>query len=186
MFGCLLPQRKRGEMESVQSLCDTIVVEAPYQNIMENGDAKREGERTGKGEGEEHEWEFELEAANCLLLGLDTSVPRQSGAPRVGLFTHSYPRMGETLLCFLLCTRRVLASCGIHKSSDDLCLGCRGLIPIPNCSFLFSKPSSKSLPFISTPFCVFNINVYSQEMDPSVNEFSLVGHGLGDQVCKQG
>lgn len=60
----------------------------------------------------EKEREVELETAmytNCLLLGLDPSLLGMSGAnatPRVGLFRHSNPRMGEQLLYFLLSALR--------------------------------------------------------------------------------
>ncbi|KAL6877554.1 hypothetical protein ACP4OV_012769 [Aristida adscensionis] len=59
----------------------------------------------------EKEREAELESAmytNCLLLGLDPAVlgSPASGAPRVGLFRHSNPRLGEQLLYFLLSSLR--------------------------------------------------------------------------------
>lgn len=45
-------------------------------------------------------------STNCLLLGLDATllVPNNNGGPRLGLFRHSNPSLGETLLHFLLCT----------------------------------------------------------------------------------
>ena len=58
----------------------------------------------------EKEREAELESAmytNCLLLGLDPAVlGSPAGAPRVGLFRHSNPRLGEQLLYFLLSSLR--------------------------------------------------------------------------------
>ncbi|KAF3783247.1 AUGMIN subunit 6 [Nymphaea thermarum] len=58
----------------------------------------------------EKEREVELESAmytNCLLLGLDPSVLGMSnGMPKTGLFRHSNPRMGETLLHFILSALR--------------------------------------------------------------------------------
>ncbi|KAG8058916.1 hypothetical protein GUJ93_ZPchr0002g23441 [Zizania palustris] len=63
----------------------------------------------------EKEREAELESAmytNCLLLGLDLAVlgspssPAGAAAPRVGLFRHSNPRLGEQLLYFLLSSLR--------------------------------------------------------------------------------
>ncbi|CAN6448985.1 unnamed protein product [Victoria cruziana] len=58
----------------------------------------------------EKEREVELESAmytNCLLLGLDPSVLGTSnGMPKTGFFRHSNPRMGETLLHFILSALR--------------------------------------------------------------------------------
>ncbi|KAK2969788.1 hypothetical protein RJ640_028068, partial [Escallonia rubra] len=60
----------------------------------------------------EKEREIELESAmytNCLLLGLDPSiigVGANNGAPRVGLFRHSNPKLGEQLLYFILSSLR--------------------------------------------------------------------------------
>ncbi|GJN19653.1 hypothetical protein PR202_gb06950 [Eleusine coracana subsp. coracana] len=57
----------------------------------------------------EKEREAELEGAmytNCLLLGLDPAVLGSSSGPRVGLFRHSNPRLGEQLLYFLLSSLR--------------------------------------------------------------------------------
>uniref|UniRef100_A0A1D1Y0Z2 HAUS augmin-like complex subunit 6 n=1 Tax=Anthurium amnicola TaxID=1678845 RepID=A0A1D1Y0Z2_9ARAE len=57
----------------------------------------------------EKEREAELESAmytNCLLLGLEPAILGNSGGPRVGLFRHSNPKMGEQLLYFLLCALR--------------------------------------------------------------------------------
>ncbi|XP_051186864.1 AUGMIN subunit 6 [Lolium perenne] len=60
----------------------------------------------------EKEREAELEGAmytNCLLLGLDPAVlgsPAAAASPRVGLFRHSNPRLGEQLLYFLLSSLR--------------------------------------------------------------------------------
>ncbi|KAI4388767.1 hypothetical protein MLD38_001070 [Melastoma candidum] len=57
----------------------------------------------------EKEREIELESAmytNCLLLGLDPSVIGSNGTPRVGLFRHSNPKLGEHLLHFLLSALR--------------------------------------------------------------------------------
>ncbi|KAJ8615659.1 hypothetical protein MRB53_035031 [Persea americana] len=60
----------------------------------------------------EKEREVELECAmytNCLLLGLDPSIlgiGASNGNPRVGLFRHSNPRMGEQLLYFILSSLR--------------------------------------------------------------------------------
>eukprot|EP00249_Psilotum_nudum_P019578 c27323_g1_i1 orf=563-2899(+) len=71
-------------------------------------DKEKEKEKD-KDKEKEREREVEMEAAlytNCLLLGLDASVLGQGGMPRSGLFRHSNPRMGETLLHFLLCALR--------------------------------------------------------------------------------
>ncbi|GLT43401.1 hypothetical protein SLA2020_173520 [Shorea laevis] len=60
----------------------------------------------------EKERELELESAmytNCLLLGLDPSVIGigvANGSPRVGLFRHSNPKLGEQLLYFILSSLR--------------------------------------------------------------------------------
>ncbi|KAL3624310.1 AUGMIN subunit 6 [Castilleja foliolosa] len=60
----------------------------------------------------EKEREIELESAmytNCLLLGLDPNifgVGSNTGAPRVGLFRHSNPKLGEQLLYFILSSLR--------------------------------------------------------------------------------
>ncbi|PWA58737.1 hypothetical protein CTI12_AA397980 [Artemisia annua] len=60
----------------------------------------------------EKERETELESAmytNCLLLGLDPSIIGINGsnnAPRVGLFRHSNPKLGEQLLYFILSSLR--------------------------------------------------------------------------------
>ncbi|KAJ6424024.1 hypothetical protein OIU84_024909 [Salix udensis] len=61
----------------------------------------------------EKEREIELESAmytNCLLLGLDPSIiglgPSSNGTPRVGLFRHSNPKLGEQLLYFILSSLR--------------------------------------------------------------------------------
>ncbi|TVU32370.1 hypothetical protein EJB05_24097 [Eragrostis curvula] len=57
----------------------------------------------------EKEREAELEGAmytNCLLLGLDPAVLGSPAGPRVGLFRHSNPRLGEQLLYFLLSSLR--------------------------------------------------------------------------------
>ncbi|KAJ6302134.1 hypothetical protein OIU77_016264 [Salix suchowensis] len=61
----------------------------------------------------EKEREIELESAmytNCLLLGLDPSIiglgPSSTGTPRVGLFRHSNPKLGEQLLYFILSSLR--------------------------------------------------------------------------------
>ncbi|XP_076905165.1 AUGMIN subunit 6-like [Bidens hawaiensis] len=60
----------------------------------------------------EKERETELESAmytNCLLLGLDPSIiglGSNSGTPRVGLFRHSNPKLGEQLLYFILSSLR--------------------------------------------------------------------------------
>ncbi|KAL5991172.1 hypothetical protein ACLOJK_012078 [Asimina triloba] len=62
----------------------------------------------------EKEREVELEMAmytNCLLLGLDPSIlgiggSNGSSCPRVGLFRHSNPRLGEQLLYFILSALR--------------------------------------------------------------------------------
>ncbi|XP_042495966.1 AUGMIN subunit 6-like isoform X2 [Macadamia integrifolia] len=60
----------------------------------------------------EKEREVELESAmytNCLLLGLDPSiigVGSNNGTPRVGLFRHSNPKLGEQLLYFILSSLR--------------------------------------------------------------------------------
>lgn len=60
----------------------------------------------------EKEREIELESAmytNCLLLGLDPAiigVGGSNGTPRVGLFRHSNPKLGEQLLYFILSSLR--------------------------------------------------------------------------------
>ncbi|CAA7055196.1 unnamed protein product [Microthlaspi erraticum] len=60
----------------------------------------------------EKERELELESAmytNCLLLGLDPNViglGASNGTPRVGLFRHSNPKLGEQLLYFILSSLR--------------------------------------------------------------------------------
>ncbi|KAG8477228.1 hypothetical protein CXB51_030179 [Gossypium anomalum] len=60
----------------------------------------------------EKERELELESAmytNCLLLGLDPSIiglGTSNGTPRVGLFRHSNPKLGEQLLYFILSSLR--------------------------------------------------------------------------------
>ncbi|XP_011097327.1 AUGMIN subunit 6 [Sesamum indicum] len=60
----------------------------------------------------EREREMELESAmytNCLLLGLDPNIiggGSNSGNPRVGLFRHSNPKLGEQLLYFILSSLR--------------------------------------------------------------------------------
>ncbi|PSR87516.1 AUGMIN subunit like [Actinidia chinensis var. chinensis] len=60
----------------------------------------------------EKEREIELESAmytNCLLLGLDPSIigiGANNGTPRVGLFRHSNPKLGEQLLYFILSSLR--------------------------------------------------------------------------------
>ncbi|XVE67770.1 hypothetical protein DITRI_Ditri09bG0014900 [Diplodiscus trichospermus] len=60
----------------------------------------------------EKEREIELESAmytNCLLLGLDPSIiglGNSNGTPRVGLFRHSNPKLGEQLLYFILSSLR--------------------------------------------------------------------------------
>lgn len=85
---------------------------------MVNSAREKEREREKEKE-REREREVELEAAlytNCLLLGLDAAllVPNSNGAPRTGLFRHSNPRLGETLLHFLLCALR-----GPSQSAKD-------------------------------------------------------------------
>ncbi|KAL7232719.1 hypothetical protein ACSBR2_010679 [Camellia fascicularis] len=60
----------------------------------------------------EKEREIELESAmytNCLLLGLDPSIigiGANTATPRVGLFRHSNPKLGEQLLYFILSSLR--------------------------------------------------------------------------------
>ncbi|KAL6520173.1 AUGMIN subunit 6 [Orobanche minor] len=60
----------------------------------------------------EKEREIELENAmytNCLLLGLDPNIigiGANNGAPRLGLFRHSNPKLGEQLLYFILSSLR--------------------------------------------------------------------------------
>ncbi|XP_038704846.1 AUGMIN subunit 6-like [Tripterygium wilfordii] len=60
----------------------------------------------------EKEREIELESAmytNCLLLGLDPAIigaGASNGTPRVGLFRHSNPKLGEQLLYFILSSLR--------------------------------------------------------------------------------
>ncbi|KAL6551433.1 AUGMIN subunit 6 [Orobanche gracilis] len=60
----------------------------------------------------EKEREIELENAmytNCLLLGLDPNIigiGSNNGAPRLGLFRHSNPKLGEQLLYFILSSLR--------------------------------------------------------------------------------
>ncbi|KAJ0260687.1 AUGMIN subunit 6 [Hirschfeldia incana] len=68
----------------------------------------------------EKERELELESAmytNCLLLGLDPNViglGSSNVTPRVGLFRHSNPKLGEQLLYFILSSLR-----GPAQSSKD-------------------------------------------------------------------
>ncbi|KAH0873610.1 hypothetical protein HID58_070972 [Brassica napus] len=68
----------------------------------------------------EKERELELESAmytNCSLLGLDPNViglGSSNGTPRVGLFRHSNPKLGEQLLYFILSSLR-----GPAQSSKD-------------------------------------------------------------------
>ncbi|KAL9224922.1 hypothetical protein vseg_000902 [Gypsophila vaccaria] len=65
----------------------------------------------------EKEREIELESAmytNCLLLGLDPAIIGPNYSPRVGLFRHSNPKLGEQLLYFLLSSLR-----GPLQSSKD-------------------------------------------------------------------
>ncbi|KAF5739556.1 hypothetical protein HS088_TW12G00764 [Tripterygium wilfordii] len=68
----------------------------------------------------EKEREIELESAmytNCLLLGLDPAiigVGASNGTPRVGLFRHSNPKLGEQLLYFILSSLR-----GPFQSAKD-------------------------------------------------------------------
>lgn len=77
---------------------------------MASKEKEREREKEkDKEKDKERERELEMEAAlytNCLLLGLDVSILGQGGVPRSGLFRHSNPRMGETLLHFLLSALR--------------------------------------------------------------------------------
>ena len=77
---------------------------------MASKEKEREREKEKEKEKDkERERELEMEAAlytNCLLLGLDVSILGQGGMPRSGLFKHSNPRMGETLLHFLLSALR--------------------------------------------------------------------------------
>ncbi|XP_071914787.1 AUGMIN subunit 6 [Coffea arabica] len=60
----------------------------------------------------EKEREIELESAmytNCLLLGLDPAIigiGANNGTPRIGLFRHSNPKLGEQLLHFILSSLR--------------------------------------------------------------------------------
>ncbi|KAK8333177.1 hypothetical protein V6Z12_A10G185400 [Gossypium hirsutum] len=68
----------------------------------------------------EKEREIELESAmytNCLLLGLDPSIiglGASNVTPRVGLFRHSNPKLGEQLLYFILSSLR-----GPAQSASD-------------------------------------------------------------------
>ncbi|KAI9121572.1 hypothetical protein K1719_008605 [Acacia pycnantha] len=68
----------------------------------------------------EKEREIELESAmyiNCLLLGLDPAiigVGAFNGTPRVELFRHSNPKLGEQLLYFILSSLR-----GLVQSAKD-------------------------------------------------------------------
>ena len=71
----------------------------------------------------EKEREIELESAmytNCLLLGLDPAVigvGGSNGTPRVGLFRHSNPKLGEQLLYFILSSLRgPIQSAKVRKS----------------------------------------------------------------------
>lgn len=83
----------------------------------------------------EKEREIELESAmytNCLLLGLDPAiigVGGSNGTPRVGLFRHSNPKLGEQLLYFILSSLRgpiqsakVYHLCLTHTLSLFVCL----------------------------------------------------------------
>lgn len=72
----------------------------------------------------EKEREIELESAmytNCLLLGLDPAIiglGASNSTPRVGLFRHSNPKLGEQLLYFILSSLRgPIQSAKVSQSS---------------------------------------------------------------------
>lgn len=87
----------------------------------------------------EKEREIELESAmytNCLLLGLDPSIiglGTSYGIPRVGLFRHSNPKLGEQLLYFILSSLRGPTQSAKVTSSLHLCI-----FPKCNSSFMIS------------------------------------------------
>ncbi|KAF6161392.1 hypothetical protein GIB67_009271, partial [Kingdonia uniflora] len=74
--------------------------------------SRSEGEREKATMERDKEREAELENAmytNCLLLGLDPSIiglTSNNATPRVGLFRHSNPKLGEQLLYFILSSLR--------------------------------------------------------------------------------
>lgn len=76
----------------------------------------------------EKEREIELESAmytNCLLLGLDPNVigvGSNNGTPRVGLFRHSNPKLGEQLLYFILSSLRGPVQSAKAKFSSNVAL----------------------------------------------------------------
>jgi len=86
----------------------------------------------------EKEREIELESAmytNCLLLGLDPSiigVGAGNSTPRVGLFRHSNPKLGEQLLYFILSSLR-----GPAQSAKVFLSFCQSIIlrSVPICVF---------------------------------------------------
>lgn len=81
----------------------------------------------------EKEREIELESAmytNCLLLGLDPNiigVGSNNGTPRVGLFRHSNPKLGEQLLYFILSSLR-----GPAQSAKVISLSKTSILQFPN------------------------------------------------------
>lgn len=87
----------------------------------------------------EKEREIELESAmytNCLLLGLDPSIiglGASNGTPRVGLFRHSNPKLGEQLLYFILSSLR-----GPTQSAKVISSLYLFIFPKCNASFMIS------------------------------------------------
>ena len=59
---------------------------------------------------------------NCLLLGLDPAIIGVGGSnasPRVGLFRHSNPKLGEQLLYFILSSLRgPIQSAKVYSSAN--------------------------------------------------------------------
>ncbi|KAL0381791.1 UNVERIFIED_CONTAM: AUGMIN subunit [Sesamum angustifolium] len=84
----------------------------------------------------EKEREMELESAmytNCLLLGLDPNIigaGSNSGNPRVGLFRHSNPKLGEQLLYFILSSLRGPVQSAKANSYSDTVLDFDKVWPI--------------------------------------------------------
>lgn len=82
----------------------------------------------------EKERELELESAmytNCLLLGLDPNViglGASNGTPRVGLFRHSNPKLGEQLLYFILSSLRGPAQSSKVQFLSSLSLSLASLV----------------------------------------------------------
>lgn len=94
----------------IQLKGEKIVKEKPLKTGKK--EARGRSETTVMTMDREKERELELESAmytNCLLLGLDPNViglGASNGTPRVGLFRHSNPKLGEQLLYFILSSLR--------------------------------------------------------------------------------